>query len=73
LPARFIKHKVRYLTIQYSDPDSKISGVTSFKLENQEILQSVLATLANKTNMTLRGDIYVKKKPEDSSKATPEK
>jgi hypothetical protein len=71
LPARFIKHKVRYLTLQYSDPDSKISGVTSFKLENQEILQSVLVTLAGKTNMTLRGDIYVKKKPEDSSKATP--
>ena len=71
LPARFIKHKVRYLTIQYSDPDSKISGVTSFKLDNQEILQSVLVALAGKTNMTLRGDIYVKKKPEDSSKATP--
>jgi hypothetical protein len=73
LPARFIKHKVRYLTIQYSDPNSKIAGVTSFKLENQEILQSVLVALAGKTNMTLRGDIYVKKKPEDSSKSTPDR
>jgi hypothetical protein len=73
LPAKFIKHKVRYLTIQYSDPDSKISGVTSFKLDDQEILHRVLVTLANKTNMTLRGDIYVKKKPEDSSKATPDR
>jgi hypothetical protein len=71
LPARFIKHKVRYLTIQYSDPNSKITGITSFKLDNQQILQSVLVALADKTNMTLRGDIYVKKKPEDSSKATP--
>lgn len=71
LPARFIKTKVRYLTIQYSDPDSKISGITSFKLENRELLQSVLVALADKTGMTLRGDIYVKKKPEDSSKATP--
>jgi len=73
LPAKFIKHKVRYLTIQFSDPDSKIQGVTSFKLEDQELLQRVLATLAEKTNMTLRGDIYVKKKPEDSSKATPDR
>ena len=71
LPARFIKHKVRYLTIQYCDPDSKISGVTSFKLENKELLQSWLVALAEKTNMTLRGDIYVKKNSEDSSKATP--
>lgn len=71
LPARFIKHKVRYLTLQYSDPDSKISGITSFKISDKDLLQSVLVTLAEKTNMTLRGDIYVKKKPEDSSKATP--
>ena len=73
LPARFIKTKVRYLTLQYYDPDSKVNGVTSFKLENKEILQSVLVALAEKSNMTLRGDVYVKKKPEDSSKATPNK
>jgi hypothetical protein len=73
LPAHFIKHKVRYLTLQYSDPDSNVSGVTSFKIDNRELLESVLAALAEKTNMTLRGDVYVKKKPEDSSKATPNK
>src|ERR1044072_6768247 len=71
LPAHFIKHKVRYLTLQYSDPDSKLSGITSFKIGDKALLESVLVTLAEKTNMTLRGDVYVKKKPEDSSKATP--
>jgi len=71
LPARFVKHKVRYLTLQYSDPDSKMSGITSFKLDNKELLDSVLAALAEKAGMTLRGDVYVKKKAEDSSKATP--
>lgn len=71
LPARFIKTKVRYLTLQYYDPDSKVSGITSFKLENKEILQSALVTLADKAGMTLRGDIYVKKKTDESSKATP--
>ena len=71
LPARFIKTKVRYLTLQYSDPDSNVTGITSFKLQNKEILHSVLAALAEKSNLMLRGDVYVKKKPEDSSKASP--
>jgi len=71
MPAQFIKTKVRYLTLQYNDPDSRISGVTSFKLENKEMLNSVLATLASKTGMTLRGDIYVRKQDEDSRKADP--
>ncbi len=62
VPARFIKTKVRYLTIQYSDPDSRVSGITSFKIENKELLESVLATLAQKAEMTPRGDIYVKKR-----------
>lgn len=71
LPAHFIKTKVRYLTLQYSDPDSRVSGITSFKLQNKELLASVLATLAQKAGMTQRGDIYVKKKDTDSSKLTP--
>jgi hypothetical protein len=71
IPAGFIRTKVRYLTLQYYDPDSKVNGVTSFRLENKEILASVLKTLADKTGMTQRGDIYIKKRPEDSSKVTP--
>ena len=71
LPARFIKTKVRYLTIQYSDPDTKVTGITSFKLENKEILQSALVTLADKAGMTLRGDIYVKTNAGETSQATP--
>lgn len=69
LPARFIKTKVRYLTLQYSDPDSNVTGITSFKLENKELLESVLVTLAEKSKLALRGDVYVKKK--DDSTKTP--
>ena len=69
-PAGFIKTKVRYLTLQYLDPDSKVHGTTSFRLENKEILESYLKALADKTGMTLRGDIYVKKS-QTSSKADP--
>ncbi len=35
LPAHFIKTKVRYLTLQYSDPDSNVTGITSFKIDEQ--------------------------------------
>ena len=66
LPAHFIKTKVRYLTLQYSDPDSKVNGITSFKLQNKEVLNTVLVALAGKTGMSQRGDIYVKKRPEDT-------
>ncbi|MDX6578410.1 MAG: hypothetical protein QOE96_4363 [Blastocatellia bacterium] len=62
LPAHFIKTKVRYLTLQYSDPDSKVAGVTSFRLENKDVLDSVLNTLAGKAGLNRRGDVFVKKK-----------
>src|SRR5262245_38631094 len=32
--ASLIKTKVRYLTLQFSDPDSKVTGITSFKFDN---------------------------------------
>ena len=63
LPAAgLIKKKVRYLTIQYDDPDSKVAGATSFRLENKEILDSVLYTIATKGGLTKRGEVYVRKK-----------
>ncbi len=62
LPASLIKTKVRYLALQYSDPDSKVSGVTSFRLENKDILDSVLNTLAGKAGLSRRGDVFIKKK-----------
>src|SRR5258708_701930 len=52
LPAHFIKTKVRYLNLQYNDPDSKAAGITSFRLENKDLLDSVLNTLANKAGLT---------------------
>jgi len=62
MPIGMIKTKVRYLTVQYSDPDSNVSGVTSFRLDNKDILDSVLYTLAQKAGLTRRGEVYVRKK-----------
>ncbi|CAN5834901.1 hypothetical protein BH18ACI4_BH18ACI4_20660 [soil metagenome] len=70
-PLGFIKTKVRYLTVQYTDPDSRASGITSFKLENKQILASVLKTLADKADMTPRCDIYIKNRDAVVDKTIP--
>jgi hypothetical protein len=67
LPAAFIRKKVRYLTVQFNDPDTKASGVTSFRMENKEILNSVLNTLAAKSNLTQRGDAFVRRPPSSTT------
>lgn len=61
-PLGLIKTTVRYLTIQYTDPESRASGITSFKLENKNVLASVLKTLAEKAGMTARGEVYIRKR-----------
>lgn len=62
LPARLVRTNVRYLTLQYDDPDSKVSGTTSFKLDDQQTLESVLNAVATKAGLTQRGQVYVRKK-----------
>lgn len=62
LPGLLIKKKFRYLTLQYRDPDTNASGVTSFKLENKQTLEAVLSTLAAKAGLTQRGEVYVRRK-----------
>ncbi|HUE80893.1 MAG TPA: hypothetical protein VMM84_02185 [Pyrinomonadaceae bacterium] len=62
IPAWFVRKKYRYLTLNFQDPDTNASGITSFKVENKELLASVLHTLAGKSGLTQRGDGYVRKK-----------
>jgi len=71
-PLGMIKTKVRYLTLQYSDPDTRVSGVTSFRLDNKDMVDSAVFTLANKAGMVPRGDVYVKKRDDaEAKKSTP--
>ena len=62
IPAWFIRKKYRYLTLNFEDPDTNVAGLTSFKVANKQILESVLYTLANKAELTARGEGYVRKK-----------
>jgi hypothetical protein len=70
LPAYFIKKKVRYLTLQYSDPDTRVAGVTSFRLDNKDLVESAVFTLANKAGLVPRGEIYVRKRDDAEAKKT---
>jgi hypothetical protein len=54
------KSKQRFLVIQFDDPDTKINGTTSFKLENKEVLASVINTLAGKAALKQRGDGFIR-------------
>lgn len=72
LPAHFIKTKVRYLTLQYSDPDTRVAGITSFRLDNMAMVESAVFTLANKAGLVPRGEIYIRKKEDaEAKKITP--
>ncbi|MGI8919333.1 MAG: hypothetical protein ACR2H6_12105 [Pyrinomonadaceae bacterium] len=71
LPAQFIKTKVRYLTMNFYDPNTHVSGITSFRMENKEILASVLQRLVEETGMVARGEVYVRSRPVDPTKTNP--
>lgn len=67
LPALLFKKKYRYLTMQFNDPDTRVQGVTSFKVENKETLASLLEAVARKAELTPRGEAYVRlNKPKDA-------
>lgn len=58
----FIKEKRRYLIINFDDPDVEAKGMVNFKLEDKELLDSVIAALGQKAELKLRGDAYYRPK-----------
>lgn len=70
IPLGWIKTKVRYLTVQFSDPDTQVSGITSFRLETQGIVDSALYALVQKSGLVPRGQIYVKKRDSEEAQKT---
>lgn len=59
-----IKEKRRYLILHFDDPDvDAAKGMVNFKLEDKELLDSVIQTLAGKAKLTQRGDAYYRPRP----------
>jgi hypothetical protein len=67
LPALLIRKKFRYLTLQFNDPDTQVTGMTSFKMQNADILNSALYTLAQKASLKQRGDVYVRQRKDNTT------
>ena len=61
----FIKEKRRYLTVNFEDPDVRVSGTASFKLETKELLDSVLYSLAEKAELKKRGEAFYRPRKDD--------
>jgi len=58
----FIKEKRRYLIINFDDPDVDAKGMVNFKLDDKDLLDSVLAKLANEAELKPRGEAYYRPK-----------
>jgi hypothetical protein len=63
----FIKEKRRYLILNFDDPDVDARGTVNFKLDNKELLDSVLDTLASKAGLEQRGDAYYRPRKDKPS------
>lgn len=70
LPALFMKDKSRYLTLRFQDPDAGLEGITSFKINDKALLNSVVATVGDKAELTQRGDAYVRRRQAATTEPT---
>src|SRR2546423_1420057 len=61
LPALLIRNKYRYLILQFNDKDTQVAGTIHFKLDTRELLESMVATVAQKAELERRGEAYVRK------------
>jgi hypothetical protein len=65
------RKKYRYMTLQFKDADNGSAGLTSFKVDGKELLNSVLYTLAEKAGLEARGDGYIRRTQPQPSAQTP--
>ncbi len=60
--AGLLRKKNRYLVINFDDPDVNAHGVANFKLDNKDLLESVIDTLGQKAELSQRGDAFYRPK-----------
>ena len=58
----FIKEKRRYLVINFDDPDVEAKGLVNFRIDDRNLLDSVIAALGAKAELKARGDAYYRPK-----------
>jgi len=60
LPALLAKRKFRFMNLQYNDRDTRMAGVTSFKIDGKELLESFVTSLAGQAGLSARGEGFVR-------------
>lgn len=71
----FIKEKRRYLVIQFDDPDVEARGVVNFRIDDRDLLDSVIYALGKRGELKQRGDAWFRPKTvrdDDQSKSSVE-
>lgn len=63
----FIREKRRYLIISFDDPDVEAKGLVNFRLDDKDLLDSVLFALAEKAELKPRGDAFYRPKNKDKA------
>jgi len=71
-PALLFKKKFQYLTIQFEDPETYLKGTTQFKLNSQEVIDSVAYALAQKAGLVQQGAIYTRRRVMEPASAEKE-
>jgi hypothetical protein len=66
-PIGLIKTKNSYLTLQFYDQESHVNGLTSFRVENMELCQAIVAALAEKAGLVPQGEIFIRPKAASAS------
>jgi len=63
--AGLLREKRRYLVLHFDDPDVDAKGIVNFKLDNKELLDSVIFSLGEKAKLTQRGDAFYRARSRD--------
>jgi hypothetical protein len=58
----FIKERRRYLVIHFDDPDVEAKGLVNFRIDDRDLLDSVIAALGAKAELKQRGDGFIRPK-----------
>lgn len=71
LPLFLFKKRSEYLSIQFRDPETDAEGVTSFKMDTDELVNSMVHALAQRAGLVQRGEIYVRAKKKATTDPAP--
>lgn len=71
LPLFLFKKRSEYMSIQFRDPETDAEGVTSFKMDTDELTSAMVYALAQKAGLVQRGEIFIKSKKKDATEPAP--